>query len=57
MQNNYQKRNPEQKKSMAEAHSRTYRQRSKLNSEVLAHQQAGAAEKKGACKTKRNLHA
>ena len=30
---------------MAAAHSRAYRQRSKLNSEVLAHQQAGAAER------------
>ena len=30
----------EQKKSIAAAYSRAYRQRSKLNSEVLAHQQA-----------------
>ena len=30
---------------MAAAHSRAYRQRSKLNSEVLTHQQAGAAER------------
>ena len=30
---------------MAAAHSRAYRQRLKLNSEALAHQQAGAAER------------
>ena len=30
---------------MAAAHSRVYRQRSKLNYEVLAHQQAGEAER------------